>query len=85
MELAGDPEAVTRDEDAIEHDGRAGGVERHALGARRPARRTRQPSSRASRGPRRTAETALAERAVMIDAELELEHLAQRRHGEIGA
>ena len=32
VELAGDPEAVTRDEDAIEDDGLAGGVERHALG-----------------------------------------------------
>ena len=57
MELAGDPEAVTRDEDAIEHDGLATALNdtRSDSKAGTP---DGQPSARASRGPRRTADTA---------------------------
>src|SRR6266852_1031961 len=82
MEFAGDPEAVTRDEDSIEDDRRAGGVVRDALGLERwlagsAPEFARLPSAQTHRGDGFAC-------ARDDDAQLELENLVERRQREIG-
>src|SRR5207244_689523 len=81
VEFAGDPEAVAGDEDAIEDDGRAALVERHALGLEGGHAGAAAELARLAE-PEPHGRHALA-RAIDGDAELELEHLAQRRGAEI--
>src|SRR5881227_1823613 len=81
-EFAGDPEAVARDEDAVEDDGRAARIERHALGLERRHTGAAAELTRLA-APEPDGRHALA-RPLDRDAQLELEHLAQRRRAEIG-
>src|SRR5262245_59448996 len=82
MEFAGDPESIAGNKDAIEDDRRAALVVRDALGLER---RHAGPTTELARLAAAEAHGrhALA-RTLDRDAELELEHLPQRRGAEIG-
>jgi len=81
LKLTRDPEAVARDEDPVVDDGGARRVQRDAVGAERGGA---APAAELPRGAPVEADggDALA-RARDVDAELEREHLAQRRDGEV--
>src|SRR3989442_12033780 len=82
MKLAGDAEAVTRDEHTVEDGGMAVGVERDALRRERGhARGAPEIARLASTEP--DGGDGLA-RALDRDPQLELERLAQRRALEVG-
>src|SRR5260370_29276194 len=83
MELPGDPEAIAGDEHAIEDDGRAARVVGHALGLERG-----RPGAAAELARLATAEAHRRHRlarALDRDAQLELEHLVERRARQGGA
>src|SRR5712692_6114206 len=83
MELPGDPEAIAGDEHAIEDDGRAARVVGHALGLERG-----RPGAAAELARLATAEAHRRHRlarALDRDAQLELEHLVERRARQVGA
>src|SRR5262245_22975210 len=82
MEFAGDPESIAGDEDAIEDDRRAAFVVGDALGLER--RHAGSTSELARLAPAEAHGGHALARALDRDAELEFEHLAQRRGAEIG-
>src|SRR5919204_1486147 len=83
MKVAGDPESIPGDEHAIEDDGATVRVERHALRLKRWRPRGAAELARFAAGQTRRRH-GLA-RALDRDAELELQHLPERRRSEIGA
>src|ERR1700752_3203072 len=82
MEFAGDAESIARNKDTIEDDGRTARIVRDALGFER--RHAGAAAQLARLAPAEAHGRDALARALDRDAELEFEHLAQRRGAQVG-